>query len=157
LTQVGEDPLSLALLLLDLSADKKAVYTGLCRVAEAWKRVVTEVAERVSCFASAVRKQVTEKGPRLDRFASGLEVAQEVGSHFDAWPCLLCEVPRRLILNDYRTSLWPGQPCLDPRLSEQRLRHAPTYICLCERKASTHRCVPDYPMPNCLVCRIQVQ
>jgi hypothetical protein len=58
-------------------------------MAEARKRVETEGAERVSCFASAVREQVTEKGLRLDHFASGLEVAQEVGSHFDAWSSLV--------------------------------------------------------------------
>lgn len=58
-------------------------------MAESWERVETEVAERDSCFASAVRKQATEKGLRLDHFASGLEVVQKVGSHFDAWSSLV--------------------------------------------------------------------
>jgi hypothetical protein len=58
-------------------------------MAESWECVETEVAERDSCFASAVREQVTEKGLRLDHFASGLEVVQEVGSHFDAWSSLV--------------------------------------------------------------------
>jgi hypothetical protein len=103
-------------------------------MAEAWKRVVTEVAERVSCFASAVRKQVTEKRLRLDHFASGLEVAQEVGSHFDAWPCLLCEVPRRLILNDYRTSLWPGHASILDCQNNACVMAPPVFVCAREKR-----------------------